>query len=219
MRAVFVGASSLTAATARLLHERDDEVVIVERDAMRIDALKEDLDCAFLHADGSKPAALRECDPARSAILFCLTGDDQTNIISALVGRSLGFERVVLKIDNPEFEHICVELGLTDIVVPSRTIARYLADIVAGQQPVEMSAMVKGDARMLSFVVHDDAGSTVGELALPDQSRVVCLYRGKEFVLPGDDYALKAGDEVVLITHGRNLARLAERWSAKDGAE
>jgi hypothetical protein len=45
-------------------------------------------------------------------------------------GRSLGFPRVVARVDDDDFEHICIELGLEETVIPARTIARYLVDVV-----------------------------------------------------------------------------------------
>ena len=128
MRVVFIGASSLAVLTAKLMRERGDEVVIIEHDKDHIDALTEELDCGFLHGDGSKPAILREADPNGTDVLFALTDNDQANILASLVGRSLGFKRVVTKIQDAELEHVCKELGLEDIIVPSRTIGRFLAE-------------------------------------------------------------------------------------------
>ncbi|MFZ1908517.1 MAG: NAD-binding protein [Burkholderiales bacterium] len=128
MRVVIIGASSLAVVTAKLMRERGEEVVIIEHDKNHIDALSEELDCGFLHGDGSKPAILREADPNGTDVLFALTDNDQANILASLVGRSLGFKRVVTKIQDAEFEHICKELGLEDIIVPSRTIGRFLAE-------------------------------------------------------------------------------------------
>ena len=39
MRAVFIGAGSLAVVTAKLIRERGEEVVIIEQDKERIDAL------------------------------------------------------------------------------------------------------------------------------------------------------------------------------------
>lgn len=133
MRAVFIGAGSLAVVTAKLIRERGEEVVIIEQDKDRIDALAEQIDCGFLHGDGSKPAMLREADPEHTDVLFALTGNDQANILASLVGRSLGFKRVVTKIDDFEFEHICRELGLDDVIVPSRTVGRFLAERYAAR--------------------------------------------------------------------------------------
>jgi trk system potassium uptake protein TrkA len=210
MRAVFVGASALAVMTARSLLKRKHEVVIIERDRERIDTLTTELDCGFLHGDGSKPAVLREADPEQTDVLFCLTDNDQSNIIASLVGRSLGFARVVTRIEDPAFEHICIELGLTDTIIPARTIGRYLADMFEGLDLLELSSMIKDEARVFSFVVHEQLAGPIEQLALPKESRVVCLYRGGKFMLPDGEMPLEIGDEVLLITHRKNLAALGE---------
>lgn len=214
MRAVFIGASTLAVATARILLKRGHEVVIVEKDKEKVDALTQELDCGFLHADGSIPAVQREANPEQTDFLFCVTGSDQTNIISSLVGRSLKFPRVVTKINDPEFEHICIELGLEDVIIPSRTIGRHLAEMFDGTDPFEISAMIKAEARVFSFVAREADEVAVGELELPDDCRVMIIYRNDRFILPEDKDKLQAGDEVVLITHSRNLPVLVDRWSS-----
>ena len=215
MRAVFVGASSLAVMTARILLERGHEVVIVERNKDRIDALANELDCGYLNGDGSKPAILREADPDQTHYLFCLTGNDQANIIAALVGRSLGFEQVVTKIEDAEFEHICIELGLKDTIIPTRTIGRYLADMFQGMDLLELSGIIKDEARMFSFVVHEEEQGPAAELELPAECKIIFMYRDHKFMLADGDTKLKEGDQVVLVTHSRNIGALTERWGSR----
>lgn len=218
MRAVFIGASSLAVRTAQLLLQRGHEVVMVERDKERIEALGSELDCGFVNGDGSKPAILRETDPAGTDVLFCLTGNDQANILASLVGRSLGFRRVVTKIDDPAFEHVCIELGLEDTIIPSRTIGRFLADLFEGHDPLELSSMIRDEARTFTFVAREEDEVTISELDLPASSRVICVYRGGKFVVPDSDTRLKAGDEVVIVTHSKHLGKLVERWALPGAA-
>jgi trk system potassium uptake protein TrkA len=212
MRAVFIGTTSLTLATARLLLKRGHEVVLIEQEKARIETLSEEIDCGFLHGDGSKPAILREADPAATNFLFCLTGNDQTNIIASLVGRSLGFDRVITRIEDPAFEHICIELGLKDTIIPTSTIARYLADMFRGMDLMELSGSIKGEARVFSFVIHPEDALTVAELNLPEETRPICAYRDDKFMLVDPETKLKENDEMVLITHSRHQAELYERW-------
>ncbi|WP_455233961.1 potassium channel family protein [Thiogranum longum] len=212
MKAVFVGAGSLTVMTARSLLKRGHEVIIVEWRKERIDALNEQLDCGFLHGDGSKPVVLRETDPEKTDVLYCLTNEDQTNIISSLVGRSLGFPRVVTKIDDPEFEHICIELGLEDTIIPSRTIGGHLADMFEGRDPLELSTMFRYEARAFSFVAREEDEGEVADLRVPRSTRVICIYRQNQFIVPNESSAIKAGDEVVLITQRENLEALQKQW-------
>lgn len=174
-----------------------------------------ELDAGFIHGDGSKPAILREADPEATDFLFCLTGNDQHNIITSLVGRSLGYKRVVTRIEDPSFEHICIELGLTDVIVPDYTMARYLSDLCAGQNPLETSAVIKGEARIFSFVVHPQDEGSVEALDLPDRSRVSFMYRNEKLILPDPDTQLKPGDEIVIIAHSDVLSELEERWTPR----
>jgi trk system potassium uptake protein TrkA len=213
MRAVFIGSTPLSVMTAGLLLKRGHEVIIVERDRERIDALSEELACGFLHGDPGRPAILKEADPAQTDILYCLTDNDQTNIIASLVGKSLGFDRVITGIDDLEYEHICVELGLVDTVIPTQTIGSYLADMAEGHDPLVISTMFRDDARAFSFVVREEDVGAISEISFPPETRVVCLYRDEKFILPEQDTVLQEGDEVVLVSHRKNLDELARRWA------
>jgi trk system potassium uptake protein TrkA len=213
MRAVFIGASHTTQATARMLLHRGHEVVIVERDKDKIDSVVPELDCGYLHGDGSKPAVLRDADPEHTDLLYCLTENDQANVLASLVGRTLGFRRVVCKIQDPELIHLCVELGLEDVIIPSQAVGRQLAGMFEGHDPWEISAKIRGDARMFSFVLKEGDEAPVHELELPPRTRIVCYYRDDRFCLPVDDTGLEAGDEVVVVTDGDNLDSLVRRWS------
>jgi trk system potassium uptake protein TrkA len=129
MRVVLLGATGLAVRTARLLIEKGHDVVIVERDAERIAELSKGLDCGFLHGDGSRPEVLKEADPGNTDILYCVTNHDQTNIIASLIGKTLGVPRVVTMIEDAGFLPICEELGLSDTIIPVRTISEQLAGL------------------------------------------------------------------------------------------
>ena len=215
MRAVFVGASATTLATVEILLRRGHEVVLIEKDKERAEAVARETDCGCLHGDGSKPAVLRDADPGHTDLLFCLTNDDQANILASLVGRTLGFKRVVCKIQDSELIHLCVELGLDDVIVPAQTIGRRLAQMLEGRDPWEISAKIRGDARLFSFIARDEDAGRIEDLDLPRDTRVVCFYRDDAFRVPGDESKIEVGDEVVLVTSGANLERLADHWGAQ----
>ncbi len=212
MRIAFVGAGELTVRTVELLIERGHEVIIIEKDQERIDNLSDILDCSFLNGDGSNPAILREVGPEQTDVLFCLSNSDQANMISSLVGRSLGFKRVIPQIQDPEFEEICSELDLKHTIFPSRTIGRYLADMVEGIDFLELSTVIKAEARFFTFTVDKEKGKSVADLDLPENTRVICFYRDGHFNLATEETKLKKDDEMVVLTHSENLGDLKDRW-------
>jgi trk system potassium uptake protein TrkA len=222
MRVAFVGASSTAVMTARYLSEHKHDVVIIDQDRARIDELAETLDCSFLHGDGANPDVLRELAPDRTDVLFCVTNDDKSNLVASLVGRSLGFKRVITSIHDPQFEPICRELGLEHVIVPERTVSRYLADMARGTDVLELSTMIRDEARLFTFVVGKRDAGAVDTLELPDRARVICFYHEGKFALPEPSSRLRAGDEVVVLTYADELEALRQRWEphqAKDKDE
>lgn len=216
MRVVLVGAGKVSVETAKALIKKGYEVVIVESDKAQIDELSEVLDCSFLHGDGSQPNLLREVDPEQTDFLLCLTESDQDNVIGSLVGRSLGFKRVVASISDPQFESICHELGLKDTISPSRTISRHLEDMVGGSLVVESSEIIKHDARLFMFTAREEDAIAAGDLELPEGARVLCYYRDGNFSHADEETRFRSGDEVVILTHSRHQAALQERWRPED---
>jgi trk system potassium uptake protein TrkA len=212
MRTAIIGAGEAGVLTATALIAEGHEVIVIDDDRSVIDALEGRLDCSFLHGDGAKPAVLSEVDPEQTDILFCLTGDDRVNVIASLVGRSLGFKRVVTSIQDPQLEGICDELGLDDTIIPARAISRHLVDMTHGLGEVELSTVLRGDARFFTFTVGDDAPATIGDLDLTRDTRAVCHYRGETFRFADPEVELRRGDTLVLLTHSRRLPELTERW-------
>lgn len=219
MKVIMIGATAIAVATAETLIARRHDVVIVEASKERIDALKDDLDCGFILGNGTKPAILRETNPSKDDLLLCLTNNDQTNILASLVGRSLGFERIVTKIEDPEFEHICRELGLSDIIIPDRNTAQTLVDMATGQLAEDFATFFKGDVRLFSFVLREGDPRQPADLDLPDQTRAIMVYRGEEVILPDAETKLQKGDEIVLVTMSNKLDALKERWHGTDRQE
>ncbi len=220
MRIAFIGASEVSICTARALIKKDHEVVIIEASREKIDELSNEMDCSFLQGDGSHPDILREINPAQTDILFCLTNDDHANLIASLIGRSLGFKRVVTSIADAQFETICLELGLKDTIVPSRTISRYLEDMVGGSENIELSTIIKDEARFFTLIAKEEDAISPADLELPEEARAICYYREGKFMHAGANTKFAKGDEIIILTHSKNIPALQERWHAKsDSAE
>jgi trk system potassium uptake protein TrkA len=181
MRIVFVGAGKVSIETAKALIKKGHEVILIETDKAKIDALSEEMDCSFLQGDGSQPNLLREVNPAQADFLFCLSDSDQANVIASLVGRSLGFNRVVTSIGDPQFEGICRELGLKDTIIPSRTMSFYLEDMVEGSENIDLSTVIKNEARLFLFEAKEEDAVAARDLDLPAEARVICFYRDDKF--------------------------------------
>jgi trk system potassium uptake protein TrkA len=219
MRIVFSGAGPMTVITTQALTKKGHEVIIIEVDKEKIDRLSDELDCSFVHGDAAKPAILSQVNPKDCDFLFCLTDSDQANIITALLGRSMGFKRVVPSIEDAELQQLCGELELDDTIIPVRTMSQYLENMVRGLDNIELSTILKHDARLFTFIAGKEEALEIKELDLPEDTEVLFLYREDQFNFVDTETALKESDEVVILTHSKNLTDLKKRWHPKQADE
>lgn len=211
MRVTFVGASHLAVQTARLLIERGHEVVVVDQDHEKIEALGDELDCGLVVGDGSRPAVLEQLAPEKTDHLLCVGERDESNVLAALVGRELGCARVVPKVDDPALEPICAKLGLDEVIVPDHEIALRLVDLVEGRSTPDLAAVVQSGLRFLSFGVPKDVTDVAG-LGLPDGARAIARNRGDESTLVDDASRFEKGDVLVVIAEEDLIESLRERF-------
>jgi trk/ktr system potassium uptake protein len=213
MRIVFIGASGQAVESARSLLEKGHEVVIVEAAEERLKALEEmGLDCGLVHGDGSRPAVLTELGPGNTDFLFCMTGSDQDNILAALAGKRLGFDRVVAMIDDPDFSGLCAELGLEDVVIPNQELANAVVDRVAGIESVDLAPLMTTGIRFFSFAARKSEEGTVADLGLPNGTRALAVTRAGEVELAGDATSVREHDTVYVVCFQDQVKTLRERF-------
>ena len=212
MRAIFVGASPLTVMTAQRLLKAGHDVVIIDTNEDKISELSESLDCGFIHADGSRPAVLDELSPDETDMLFCLSNDDQDNIIASLVGQTMQFSSVVTKIEDPDFEGICNKLGLENVIVPDRDVGERLSDRVEGHDVTDLSTAVKGGIRFYEFVAREQDAGRLDALDLPEAARVIVIIRDGDAVIAEDDDELRQDDHVLVVTRRDEVEKLRKRF-------
>ncbi len=199
MRIVVVGASRLGVALVTELLEAGNDVVLVDQSRERLDTVSDRIDCGFIEGDGTLPQTLRDAFGDEAHALILVTNHDDVNILSAVVGRSIGFERIVLQIVRSELLDVCDELGFDDVVTPHATVAKSISRSIKHHSRVWSQIEIAEGLEFGSYLL-DDAydGQTLGQLDLPDRSRAVARLREGEAARIGADCTLRAGDRILI---------------------
>jgi len=134
MRIVIIGASRLALASATAFLAESHEVVIIEKDQAVIDRLDEEYDCSFYCGDGAKPSVLEDMDPDSTDLLLCLSDDDTSNVLAAVVAKSMSFDRVVLRLEDDDLLPVCKQLELDNVIVPDERMAQQLLSFAEGDK-------------------------------------------------------------------------------------
>ncbi|MFP4303353.1 potassium channel family protein [Rhodosalinus sp.] len=199
MRIVIVGASRFGTATAEELTGAGHEVVLVDRDGDKLERLAEELDCGFLEGDGSLPSILRDAYGDGADALVLLTNADDVNILAALVGRSVGYPRVVPQIVRNQLLAVCEELGLENLITPHATVARSIVRSLEDRSDAALDLRSHSGFDVLGYRVGtEQQGKALSELNLPRGSRPIAVTREGENHLVTDETELQEGDLLIV---------------------
>lgn len=220
MRIIIAGATRLGATLARRLVDTDAAVVLIDKDRAALDAIADDLDCGLIHADATLPSTLREAAQDDPDVLVALTHSDEDNILCAVVGRSVGFKRVIPQISSIELTSICEELDLTDFTTPDETIATSLITAIEdGSSPMQSTPLC-GDLTQAAYEITGNlAGTAPADLDLPEGAQAIAVTRGGQdhFIVEVDVF--REGDGLVLLLQRECLRQVVADLARKDQIE
>jgi len=204
-RIILAGGGHIGSALARRL-ERDHHVKIIERSPERAETIAEDLEKAIvLVGDCADENLLRE-EAIESTDVYCvLTNDDEANILSSLLAKRMGVEKVIAIINRPAYVDL-VESGAIDVAVSPEqiTIGALLTHIRRGSM-VRVHSLRRGAAEAIEAVALGDkhssrvVGRALEDLPLPEGTTIGAIVRGEDVIIAHHDTVIQEHDHVLLF--------------------
>lgn len=203
MYVVIVGGGDVGHYLCREFLQRGHEVLVIEKEARKCEALEEELGSVVLCGDGCEVATLTKAGVSRADIFIAVTPEDDDNLAACqLAKQKFNVRRVIARVNNPKNVHIFTKLGIEDVVDVAGLI---LEDIKARTPLFSLTHLVTFEERGSElFLVRVTQGSLVGkrvkELPLPLGSIVCLLVReGREARIPDPDTVLEIGDQLLCL--------------------
>ena len=205
MRAVITGAGVLGQEMASALCVGGNEVTLIDVDDELVDRLKGHIKAQVLHGDACDPNVLEEAGALKADVLVATTGDDEDNlVISLLAKRQFDVPRVVARINYPENGWLFNERWGVDVAVSaSATLLSLIQEATGSAETVDLIHLSTAGVRMIETTLAETStavGKTLAEISLPSGTVIATVIRAGEPHVPGGDFALQAGDEVLLIS-------------------
>ncbi len=217
MRIIVIGGSRLGVAVVGNLLENGHDVILVDRDRARLDEISDRLDCGFIEGDGTLPQTLRDAYGDGADALMLMTNHDDVNILAAVVGRSIGFERVMLQIVQAQLLDVCEELGFDDVVTPHTTVASSIVHSLENRERVWSQLGIVEGVHFTTYPVPERMiGQTLAELDLPKSARAFAISRGSEDAILDPDTPLEEGDQVLVAAANNVRDGLHDVFSSEE---
>ena len=212
---VMIAGGSLEGEFLAELLERDSvSTTILDRNRRRCVQLAERLPKSLvLHGDATDLELLEMEGVAATDGYVAATGDDKTNMLSALLAKNEGGGKVIALIEKFEYLPLVPKVGLDAAVSPRMSAVNAILRYIRHGRVLTVASLTGTDAEAIEFKVRAGAkveGLSIAEAALPKGVLIGGILRGQDFISPRGDHVFEAGDDVIAFGLPESLQGLGK---------
>ena len=207
MKVVITGAGKVGRHLAGDLSERGHDVTLIEQMKDAWIRAVEDIGKSVnvLLGDGCEPYVLEEAKLGEADVLVAATGDDEDNLVSALLAKQeFAVPRVLARVNHSRNEWMFTEQWGVDVAVsPPHILTALVEEAVTVGDIVRLLKLEGGKVTLIELTLEDSSkmtGRPLYELRLPLDSAIVAIIRDGHVVVPQPETVLVAGDELIGIS-------------------
>ncbi|MBU1004130.1 MAG: Trk system potassium transporter TrkA [Proteobacteria bacterium] len=194
-------------------------VRLVESDADRCQYLAQHLSGTIvLNGEGRDQDLLREENVQEMDLVISLTGDEETNILTSLLAKSLGAKRAVTRINKFAYFPLVRAIGIENIVSPRQSAVNSILQYMRKGMVISAASIRGDEAEALEAIVperSDLVDKAIKDLKLPKGALILTIQRGGEIVFPSGDAVIKPGDRIVILSTRKTISRIEKRLEVK----
>lgn len=205
MYIIVVGAGKVGYYLAKTLLQEDHEVLLIERDAGRVELNAERLGSAVVRGDGAEASTLASAGAARADVVIAVTGDDEDNLVICQVAKNkFQVGRTIARVNNPKNEHLFRLLGVDVTVSQTNYILNLIGQAIPQRSLVHLMNLRHADLAIVEVSVTERspvAHKSLDEIDLPVSCAIAAVVRGQDVIVPNGQTVLEPGDEIIAVTH------------------
>ena len=222
MRIIVIGAGHLGYIIAELLSNEGYDVVVVDSDGDKLEAVRNDLDVLTVLADGTSPSFMRS-QARGSDLLVAVTAIDEVNIIACILAKKNGIPHTIARIRDPKFlaepvDYIKENFDIDLVLSPELITAREISRLVMTPSAINVEDFAGGRVRLLESKISPRAPYAHRELKdikLPPSVLIALILRDHHMIIPHGNDRLLPLDNVYFLGNPESLEKLSLHSSAK----
>lgn len=199
------------------------EVKIIERDKRRCEYLASQLPSSMLilNGDGADEDLLLDENVGEMDMFLALTSDDEDNIMSSMLAKRLGANRVMALINRRAYADMMQGSTIDIAISPSQTVIGELLTHLRRGDVAAVHSLRRGAAEALEGIARGDVktsklvGRRVEEIRLPQGTRIGAIVRGEgrksEVLMPHHDTLIEPDDHIIIFIPNKRQVREVEK--------
>ncbi|MCB9310542.1 MAG: Trk system potassium transporter TrkA [Lewinellaceae bacterium] len=214
-RIMFVGGNLISMETARLL-ENDYKVTIIEQSESGCKKLVDQLsNTLVIKGDPSNIELLKEEGLNRMDVFISVTGNNETNIISALMASNEGVYKAIALVENLDYTHISQGIGVDTIINKKVIAANYIFRFVRKGKVEAIISLPGVDGEVIEYIIDKESKLTrkpIKKIKLPQQAVIGVIIRADQIIIPTGDSILQLGDKVIILALTQAIGRVEDMF-------
>ena len=207
MRVVIVGAGKSGLFLSQELRQ-EHEVTLVESRFDRAEVVEAMMpDVNVVHGDACEPEVIEHARISIADLCIAVTGDDEDNLVVAMLAKHFGAAKVFARINHPSNEWLFTKDFGVDVPVSSTSMMLSLVEKEVGFGDLVTLLRLQADNVSIEELTLPESatavGKTLAEIDLPENSHVMAIISKETgLTVAKGDTVLNAGDELLLISDG-----------------
>lgn len=198
--------------------EKKYRVKLIEFNSTRAMEIAERLhNTIVLKGDAADEELLLEENIEDTDIFCALTNDDEVNIISSMLAKSLGAKKVMALINRAAYVDL-VQQDIIDIAISPQqaTIGSVLAHVRKGDVAV-VHSLRRGAAEAMEAIAHGDAnsskvvGKAIEDIKAPPGTTICSIVRNENVIAVHHDTVIEAEDHVIIMVTDKHHVQEVEK--------
>jgi trk system potassium uptake protein len=202
-RVIIAGGSREGWFLAHMLEEHRIECTIIESNRARAVELAEDLSRSLVFHGDATDLELLELEGIGDADGFvAYTGNDETNLLSCLLAKSLGTRKVISLIDRFDYIPLVARVGVDAAVSPRMAAVNAILSYVRRGSVLAVATLKGTPAQGIEFDVTSrfpHAGVPLANVSFPKGSLIGAIVRDETVIIPRGTDSIAVGDRVIVF--------------------
>lgn len=211
---LIIGSGDTEIELARLLLGEGHDVVVVEKEKDAASKAGRILECLVLYGDASNFETLRDAKIEKANGIAILTNNDSTNLMITQFAKKLDVKSIVVRVNDTSKNDFFIPLGLTAVISPTSVIARTVRNALIEGSEKTLMILGNGKAELMEIPLPAGLiGKKILDLGMPEDTRVVCVYRKGDVVIAHGNKILENGDVLVVAAKVGAVKDLLDRMA------
>ncbi|HEV8228384.1 MAG TPA: TrkA family potassium uptake protein [Candidatus Limnocylindria bacterium] len=201
---VIAGGGEVGFHLAKALLESSHEVMLLESDRRRAQAIEDQLGSVVLNAPADEGRYQMEAGCQRADAVIAVTGEDPANLIICQLAKwKCGVPRVIARVNDPKNEIVFKALGIDETISSTRVLMGVIEQELPTGGFLPLMPLTGSHLELIEAEIAagtPSAGKSIRALGLPEGAAVGGIVRKGAVLHADDDTKLEVGDRVVVLS-------------------